>query len=113
MLEPTLIKDLLSGGWETLEFKPFRKGITIHSILDGSPAIALLRYEPGASAPLHEHIGAEMILVLDGAQSDENVTYEKGDMVVNPTGSRHSVWSDDGCVVLLHWAKPVRFLDTE
>jgi anti-sigma factor ChrR (cupin superfamily) len=49
--------------------------------------------------------------VLDGAQSDEKGTYVKGDMVINPTGSRHSVWSDDGCVVLLHWEKPVRFIE--
>jgi len=110
MLEPTRVKDLLSGGWDTLSFAPFRDGITICPLLEGSPAIAVLRYAPGARVPLHEHVGAETILVLEGAQSDENGTYTKGDLVINPAGSRHSVWSDEGCVVLLNWAEPVRFL---
>ncbi|MEO0402767.1 MAG: cupin domain-containing protein [Pseudomonadota bacterium] len=111
MLEPMRVKELLDGGWAALRFEPFRDGITIAPLLDGSPAIAVLNYAPGARVPLHEHIGVETILVLDGAQSDENGTYVKGDMVINPPGSRHSVWSDVGCVVLLHWAEPVRFVD--
>ena len=60
MLEPTVLKDLLSSGWETLPFFPFRDGISISSILEGSPAIAVLLYEPGARVPLHEHVGAEL-----------------------------------------------------
>ncbi|WP_095590600.1 cupin domain-containing protein [Actibacterium ureilyticum] len=111
MLEPALIRGLLSGRWRALRFEPFRAGITIGRLLDGAPAIAVLRYAPGARVPLHEHPGAEMILVLEGSQSDENGTYRRGDLVINPPGSRHSVWSDTGCVVLLHWAKPVRFVD--
>ena len=111
MLEPTILKDLLSGGWSQLCFAPFREGIAISSLLEGSPAIAVLRYDPGARVPLHEHVGLEMILVLDGAQTDEKGTYGQGDMVINPVGSRHSVWSDDGCVVLLYWAEPVKFIE--
>ena len=111
MLEPAILKDLLSGGWTRLSFAPFREGIEISSLLESSPAIAVLRYDPGARVPLHEHNGAETILVLDGSQSDEKGTYGKGDIVINPTGSRHSVWSDDGCVVLLHWAEPVKFIE--
>ena len=111
MHEPTILKDLLSGGWSQLSFAPFREGIAISSLLEGCPAIAVLRYDPGARVPLHEHTGAETIIVLEGAQSDEKGTYVKGDMVINPTGSRHSVWTDDGCVVLLHWAEPVRFIE--
>jgi anti-sigma factor ChrR (cupin superfamily) len=111
MLEPTVLKDLILGGWARLAFAPFREGIAISSLLEGSPAIAVLRYDPGARVPLHEHVGAETILVLNGAQSDEKGTYVKGDMVINPAGTRHSVWSDDGCVVLLHWAEPVRFIE--
>lgn len=113
MIDQRVLRDLLAGGWATLPFVPFREGIAISSLLEGSPAIAVLRYDPGARAPLHEHVGAETILVLDGAQSDENGTYVKGDMVINAAGSRHSVWSDEGCIVLLHWAKPVRFIETE
>ena len=110
MLEPTLIRDLLTGGWARLPFEPFRSGITISRLLDGVPAIAVLRYEPGAKVPLHEHVGAEMIVVLDGSQTDEHGTYTRGDVVINPPGSRHSVCSETGCVVLLHWAQPIRIV---
>lgn len=111
MLDPTVLRGLMAGGWSALPFRPFREGVAISPLLEGRPAIALLRYDPGARVPLHEHTGAETILVLDGSQSDEKGTYQAGDLVVNPAGSQHSVWSDTGCVVLLHWAAPVRFLD--
>ena len=52
-----------------------------------------------------------MIVVLEGAQSDESGTYKQGDVIVNPAGSQHEVWSAEGCVVLLNWSKPVRFVD--
>ena len=109
-LDPKITRDLLGGGWEGLEFEPFRPGITAHWLLTGEPGIAILRYEPGAEAPLHLHVDVETILVLAGAQSDEFGTYAKGDFVINPKGSQHRVWSDDGCVVLLTYTKPVRFL---
>lgn len=111
MLDPTVLRNLIAGGWVKLPFAPFRDGITISRLLDGSPSIALLHYQPGACVPFHEHVGAETILVLEGSQSDENGTYVRGDVIINPAGSCHSVWSDEGCVVLLHWAEPVRFLD--
>jgi len=71
MLDPTILKNLTAGGWAKLPFAPFREGIAISSLLDGSPAIAVLRYDPGARVPLHEHVGAETILVLEGAQSEQ------------------------------------------
>ena len=49
-------------------------------------------------------------MVLDGAQSDESGEYRKGAVVLNPAGSEHSVWSAEGCVVLIHWVKPVLIL---
>ncbi|KAJ56346.1 allophanate hydrolase [Actibacterium mucosum KCTC 23349] len=111
MLEPKLLRDMLNGGWKTLNFEPFRDGITIGRLLDGAPAIAVLRYEPGAQVPMHEHMGPEMIVVLEGSQSDEFGTYRRGDVVISPAGSRHSVHSEDGCVVLLNWSQPVRFTE--
>ena len=111
MLEPTQIKDLLYGGWEKLSFVPFRPGITAHHFATGTPGIAVLRYEPGASAPEHEHVDFEVIVVLSGSQTDEFGHYTAGDVVINSPGSRHSVWSEEGCVVLLHWSQPVRFIE--
>lgn len=71
----------------------------------------MLRYRPGARAPLHEHLGFEHIAMLEGSQADERGVYPEGTLAINPPGSRHSVWSDRGCIALLIWEKPVRFLE--
>lgn len=111
MSEMVHVAKLLTGGWRGLDFAPFRPGIEIAWLCPGSPGIAVLRYAPGASVPLHLHPDVEMILVLDGAQSDEAGTYSAGDIVINPPGSTHSVISEKGCVVLLMWSKPVVFVE--
>ncbi len=110
MLEPQITRDLIGGAWKDLDFQPFKPGISAHWLLTGEPGIAILWYEPGAQAPLHLHVDVETILVLDGSQSDDNGTYEKGDYIINPKGSQHRVWSEEGCVVLLTYTKPVRFI---
>ncbi len=95
------------AGW-----KPFRPGIGIQLLYqenEGGPAAALLRYEPGAAVPSHEHPGYEHILVLDGSQQDERGTYPAGTFVVNRPHSVHRVASEAGCVVLIIWEKGVRF----
>ncbi|MDX6804709.1 cupin domain-containing protein [Terrihabitans rhizophilus] len=112
MLEQGLIRDFIGGAWRDLPFAPFHPGVTRH-ILYGEPegaAAALLRYEAGARVPRHEHTGFEHILVLDGAQCDENGHYPAGTFAINAPGTVHQVWSDEGCVALLIWERPVRIL---
>ncbi|MGR3367894.1 MAG: cupin domain-containing protein [Sagittula sp.] len=111
MPEPLSIADLTSGSWRDMTFAPFRDGIEMCTIAEGTPQVALLRYEPGAAAPRHRHSGMETVLVLDGSQSDENGHYPTGSLVLNPEGSVHTVRSDEGCVVLIQWTKPVEFLE--
>lgn len=110
MAEPLSFPDLLSGGWQDLPFEPFREGVEICRLITGEPEVALLRYQPGAKIPLHLHRGLETVLVLEGAQSDENGTYAAGTLATNPAGSTHSVTSETGCVVLIQWTKPVEIL---
>ena len=50
-------------------------------------------------------------MVLDGIQSDENGSYAAGTVVTNAKGTTHSVWTEHGCAVLIHWARPVVILD--
>ena len=97
---------------EELAWKPFRTGIDIYRLYGGDaaqPAAALLRYQPGASAPRHIHIGVEHIFILSGSQRDETGVYQAGTFIVNPAGSTHSVISDNGCIVLVLWQQPVQF----
>jgi len=95
-------------GWE-----PFRDGIEISWLYrdaEDGPAAAFLRYAPGAVVPEHEHMGYEHILVLEGAQTDEYGEHAVGALVINPPGTRHSVHSPGGCLVLAIWERPVRFV---
>jgi anti-sigma factor ChrR (cupin superfamily) len=46
-------------------------------------------------------------------QSDENGDYGVGALVLNPVGTEHSVWSQNGCAVLIQWARPVIILEEE
>ena len=56
----------------------------------------------------HENF-RETVLVLEGSQTDDNGHYPTGTLIVNTAGSSHNVWSTDGCVVLVQWAKPIEF----
>lgn len=110
MTDPIALSAFMDN-WQSLPFSRFRDGVDIHHIRQGAPAIAILRYAPGAQVPLHLHTGLETILVLDGVQSDERGDYGKGTLVVNPEGSTHSVWSETGCAVLIQWERPVQILE--
>jgi anti-sigma factor ChrR (cupin superfamily) len=98
------------------DWEPLEPGVHIRHLYqtpNGGSAAALLRYQPGASIPHHEHLGHEHILVLDGAQSDENGHYPMGTFVVNRPASSHRVASENGCVVLIIWERGVRFTDAD
>ena len=63
------------------------------------------------SGRTHEHIGYEHVLILAGSQRDHSGVFKAGSFVINSPGTRHAVVSDDGCIVLAIYEKPVRFLD--
>lgn len=115
--KPLVISDLIEHAKklsETNEWEPFRPGVTacwLYKEDNGGPAAVLLRYEAGARVALHEHVGYEHVLVLEGDQYDELGSYSAGSIAVNPPGTRHSPGSKGGCVALLIYEKAVRFVD--
>ncbi len=115
MEHPRRIDNLLgiSSFQEQLPWQPFRPGVDIY-LLSQNPETgcrsALLRYQPGAAVPLHEHPGTEHILVLSGAQLDDQGELSAGTLAINAPGSRHQVSSPCGCIVLIIWEKPVVIL---
>jgi anti-sigma factor ChrR (cupin superfamily) len=105
---------------DQLAWQPFGDGVEIHRLYgDGinGPSAALLRYSRAGFVPLHEHAGyehiLEHILVLAGAQTDQNGVAPAGTLVVNPPGTRHGIVSESGCIVLAIYEKPVVFLPPE
>jgi anti-sigma factor ChrR (cupin superfamily) len=114
MAEPVALAGLIGRkDWDDLAWEPFRPGVRAHWLYrtgEDGPAAALLRYVPGASVPLHEHTGFEHILVLAGSQSDGSARYGEGALLISPPGTRHAISSQEGCVVLAVWQRPVRVI---
>ena len=103
-----LVELVTGAGWE-----PLRDGVDVLRLCgdpSAGPSVALVRYQPGATVPRHRHRGFELVHVLSGSQSDERGTYGAGSVVINPKGDEHSVRSDEGCVVLIVWERPVVFV---
>lgn len=71
-------------------------------------ATSLVKYDPGASFKGHNHPLGEEILVLEGTFSDETGDFNAGTYFRNPKGFIHSLFSKDGCVILvkLHQIDP-------
>jgi anti-sigma factor ChrR (cupin superfamily) len=108
-----VLSDLPNVNLEALEFRHFRQGIQRANVyLDPatSASTAFLRYQPGATVPLHRHIGYEHIWVLSGSQADDDGVYPTGSVLIHGPGSQHRVWSDEGCLVLAIWERGVEFI---
>ncbi|HSI85668.1 MAG: cupin domain-containing protein [Candidatus Methylacidiphilales bacterium] len=102
--------------YQQIPWKPFRDGVQIHRLYgDGvnGPTAALIRYEKAGEVPLHRHTGYEHIIVLSGAQSDQNGTATAGSLVINQPGTEHRIVSDSGCIVLVIYEKPVVFVEEQ
>ena len=64
-----------------------------------APSI-LLKFEPGASYPYHNHPAGEELFVLEGSVILEGTILVAGDYLYTPPGFKHSVTSETGCIVL-------------
>ena len=110
---PLIFENLLKTiSQNDLTWEPLREGIDISRIYStpSGPALAFVRFEPGAILPRHDHDGFEHILILRGGQQDDNGDHQTGALILHPPGTSHQVASRDGCVVLAYWEKPVRFV---
>jgi anti-sigma factor ChrR (cupin superfamily) len=117
-LERLAIAGLFGEGtdYDKFDWRFFREGIDmarLYGVADQGPSAALLRYAPGAKVPVHIHHDIEHILVLSGAQSDEDGSYEAGTLLIHGSGTRHSVVSAQGCIALAIWLSPVEILEAK
>lgn len=74
-----------------------------------SPSI-LLKFEPGAKYPFHNHPAGEELFVLEGSVKVEGALLNKGDYLYTPAGFKHSVYSEKGCTLLLNIPEEVEIL---
>ena len=79
---------------------------------------ALMRFQPGAVLPDHEHVNIEQSYVLEGSLVDkegpaEGMTCGRGEFVWREAGSRHVAWCPDGALVLAIFQVPNKFFEAD
>lgn len=75
------------------------------------PISFLLKFDPGASYPYHNHPAGEEILVLSGSCEIEKTAFQAGDYLYTPADFKHSVKSEVGCTMFLIVPEEVEILD--
>jgi anti-sigma factor ChrR (cupin superfamily) len=60
----------------------------------------MTRLEPGATLPLHRHVGDELVFVIEGAIADEFGTVATGNVGYRPNGCVHTVSTSNGATML-------------
>jgi quercetin dioxygenase-like cupin family protein len=90
------------------------KGIYVKSLryddnTKRSPSI-LLKFDPGAKYPFHNHPDGEELFVLEGSVTIESAELSAGDYLYTPAGFKHSVFSEKGSVLFLNIPVEVEIL---
>ena len=102
-----------------IEWQPLNEenvtGVYVKSLLFDketrrSPTI-LLKFEAGATYPLHNHPAGEEIFVLEGDIKLGTDELNAGDYLYTATNNKHRVSTKNGCVVLLRAAEEVEIIE--
>jgi quercetin dioxygenase-like cupin family protein len=113
-------EDIIYTQTKGLDWKPLTEdgintnGIFVKSLrydekAKRSPTI-LLKFEPGAKYPAHNHPGGEKVFVLEGKVKFGNTNLAAGDYLFTPPNGKHAVWSESGCTMLLVIPEEVEIL---
>ncbi|MDC6385894.1 cupin domain-containing protein [Flagellimonas taeanensis] len=87
----------------------FVKSLRYDESTKRSPSI-LLKFEPGASYPYHNHPGGEELFMLKGSCKVNEAFLEAGDYLYTPTNYKHGVTSENGCEFMLNIPQEVEIL---
>jgi anti-sigma factor ChrR (cupin superfamily) len=107
-----LAKDL---PWQKMRFP----GCAMKTLLfDPKSGLAtmLMKMDPGAVLPDHEHVLIEQTYVLEGSLVDKEgpdagIEVTAGNFVWRPAGSRHTAWSPKGGTFIAMFQIPNKFFD--
>jgi anti-sigma factor ChrR (cupin superfamily) len=105
-----------------LEWEPIRyPGCAVKTLMVDPKAgllTVLLKMEPGAELPDHEHALMEQTYMLEGRLVDRDgaesgLEVGPGEFVYRPAGSRHSAWTPEGGLMLAVFQVPNKFFDQD
>jgi anti-sigma factor ChrR (cupin superfamily) len=91
--------------WEPTEFD----GISIKVLYEDKEKgemTCFLKWEPGATLPMHKHAEIEQTFVIEGSFYDHDGICRAGEFVWRRVGSFHETHSDEGAVILAIYRKP-------
>jgi len=94
---PSQIIRVSERGWEPMS--PTIKFKSLWSDPVSKRRAQLTRFEPGATLPMHRHVGDELLYVIEGSISDESGTTAAGSVGYRPNGCVHTVTSKSGATV--------------
>jgi anti-sigma factor ChrR (cupin superfamily) len=114
MRDITIYRNLFTAGLDVdqLDLTPYvqpgRAGVDVDWLYtgaqtgpDGAEAY-IARFAPGSHGNLHEHLGFELMIVLDGElHNDNGDVYPPGTLIVEQPTSVHQVSSPHGCVAIV------------
>jgi anti-sigma factor ChrR (cupin superfamily) len=98
--------------WEDTRFA----GVKAKTLLvDPSSGLCtvLLKMEPGAMLPDHEHVLIEQTYVIEGALVCAEGTCPAGSFVWRPAGSRHAAGTPNGGLMLAMFQIPNKFFERQ
>ena len=77
-------------------------------------ATVLLKMDPGATLPDHEHVLIEQTYMIEGRLvdkegPDKGTAAEAGDFIWRPAGSRHAAWAPEGGLMIAMFQIPNKF----
>ncbi|HEU4368758.1 MAG TPA: cupin domain-containing protein [Methylomirabilota bacterium] len=112
MSEPGASATVVRGGDDG--WRPGRVPGVTYKLLRRNPetgeSTTLVRLEPGARFPAHNHPAGEEVFVLEGDVLIGPDRLKAGDYLYTPPDGKHAASSQGGCVFLVTLPRPVEIL---
>jgi hypothetical protein len=96
--------------WEAAAFVPSARGWRSRASTTARPPSRSCAMRPARACPRISIGGSRRSSCSRVPSRRARATIPQGALVLNPEGTSHIVWSEDGCVVLIQWTLPVEFL---
>lgn len=108
---PAPLRDYVGGDAGAVRWRPVGGGVKQAVLTRGAATARLLYIPAGVAVPDHGHRGAELTLVLQGAFSDEDGRFGRGDVEVADASVEHRPVAEAGadCICLAATDAPLRF----
>lgn len=103
--------------WEPIKYP----GVYVKTLMldkESGLLTVLLKMDPGAELPDHEHVLLEQTYVIEGRLVDREgpevgIEVGPGDFIWRPAGSRHAAWTPEGGLMIAMFQIPNKFYEKD